>query len=252
MFRLSRLTIIFFILAQSFFLSSVFSADLSTFKQLKQCAQDLAVTVEMNSLEEHWTSKKSEDPFLFLTCDRFQKPNLHTFFKNGFIYQLNIPEHRDFPGFEVIYATVRFRLNQKNYIYEGNLIGEMGSIYDEQGVNLTGGEVEKRRIDPTDKNKIIEFYMKQVLKPYRFGGVLEVQALPESEYDQTQPCLLKLIKGYLEDQRRGYLGLARQAMSRLDSARTVSELPTLVELEKIKNLYTSARCQISRFFTYLS
>ena len=85
MFRLSRLTIIFFILAQSFFLSSVFAADLSTFKQLKQCAQDLAVTVEMNSLEEHWTSKKSEDPFLFLTCDRFQKPNLHTFFKNGFI-----------------------------------------------------------------------------------------------------------------------------------------------------------------------
>lgn len=172
---------------------------------LRTCAHSVSKSIDGRSISEGWSSD-DENSFYFLNCDDGPTlgQNHYVFTPNG-VYYFFIKPHKDYKG-GMEGTQFRLSLENKIYYYKNNIVGGMGDLFDQAGVNLSVRQSteEDAKMDVSPKNPVINYYMKALTGKGDASAAIEAVVLPADRVEKAQACIRKAILSHGKSLHRVY------------------------------------------------
>jgi len=183
---------------------------------LRACAKALSINIEGDRFYEGFTSE-NDNSMYFITCDsNYSQGRDHYILTENGAYHLFEKAHKDYQG-GMVPTQYRFTLEKNTFYFKSNIVGEMGDVFDDQGINLfkspTTGE---KRIDISAKNKALTYYMKTLTGSPDPKAALKATPLTPERTTILQSCLRKKLSYLGTSLSRVYLARFRDIDTEID------------------------------------
>lgn len=192
------------------------SAHAEDLTPLRACARALSINVEGDRFYEGFTSDQA-DSMYFITCDsNYSQGRDHYILTENGAYHLFEKAHKDYQG-GMVPTQYRFTLEKNTFYFKSNIVGEMGDVFDDQGINLfkspTTGE---KKIDISTKNKALMYYLKTLTGSTDLKAALKATPLTPERTSILQSCLRKKLNYLGSSLQRVYLARFRDIDTEVD------------------------------------
>ena len=176
---------------------------------LRACARALSVNIEGDRFSEGFPSDDDESMY-FITCDdNYNLGRNHYILMTNGAYHMFEKTHVDYKG-GLEPTLYRFNLENKTFYFRVNIVGEMGDVFNDKGLNLSKAPVTGTpTIDTSAKNLALKFYMKTLTGRTDSKAALNAEPLSADRYSKLQSCLRKKMNDLGNSLYRTYLARYR-------------------------------------------